>query len=584
VLPFRALDPADASLVDAIWDDTRGAISHNPNLRVLGREAVSKLAKEDLSPTDYRRKIGADYLLDGSVEHVGDQVRMKLSLVRTTDGVEVWSDEVGGKLDDVFSFQQRIASEVEGRIRGRVAPGGGTTAKNIATTGEVYALYAEAKAKVRKRDADDAAEAATLLRKAVAMDPNYAPAWAELGLATFFSQSFQRPTFEVRPEAIKDLRRALILAPNLGYAHAALAMVQNFPPESEGDLRRAIALDPGNAEAWAWLGNLFSNQNRLKEALEAENHAVEIEPMLWTAVGNKLAILTTMGDESGVAQELARIERLRDPVLLAKARGRISIARGHPGEAIRIWLELRRGHPEEAPWVDQRIGSLLIELGFIDEGVSARKLPLSFAAEFRGTPVPALVLDRNYETPMGFWQDSETLALYGRLLPNNGRVKEYVTRYKRAFGTADDFMAAFAERSPVLQSLAPTIVCNLQAGGDSADADAILRRVEPTVLSYLKNGPPTAGLLAQVGFYEAAAGQDNDAVRFLAEGVSRGALPDGEGTAIDIAQEPCFAHLANRADFQAIRRRIFARLAEERGKVPQPLLAQIYPVRSKASA
>src|SRR5262249_22585694 len=136
ILPFRALNAADANLVDAIWDDTRGAISKNPNLRVLGRQAVEALAKQDLAPADYRKKVGADYLLDGSVEHVGDQVRMKLSLTRTKDAAEVWSDEIGGKLDDVFAFQQRVANEVEGRIRGRLAPGGGTSAQNIATTGE----------------------------------------------------------------------------------------------------------------------------------------------------------------------------------------------------------------------------------------------------------------------------------------------------------------------------------------------------------------------------------------------------------------------------------------------------------------
>src|SRR3954454_3305716 len=146
VLPFRALNSADANLVDAIWDDTRGAISKNPNLRVLGRESVKALAEKGLAPADYRKRVGADYLLDGSVEHVGNQVQVKLSLTRTKDGAEVWSDHVGGKLDDVFAFQQRIAQEVEGRIRGRIAPGGGALAKNISTSAKAYALYAQARA------------------------------------------------------------------------------------------------------------------------------------------------------------------------------------------------------------------------------------------------------------------------------------------------------------------------------------------------------------------------------------------------------------------------------------------------------
>ena len=182
VLPFRALNSADTNLVDAIWDDTRGAISKNPNLRVLGRESVSALAEKHLEPGDYRKKVGADYLLDGSVEHVGDQVRLNLSLTRTKDGAEVWSDQVGGKLDDVFAFQQRVAREVEGRIRGRVAPGGGVLAKNISTSAEAYSLYAQARKLILQRGNGHGAmgQARELLRKVVAIDPNYAPAWADL--------------------------------------------------------------------------------------------------------------------------------------------------------------------------------------------------------------------------------------------------------------------------------------------------------------------------------------------------------------------------------------------------------------------
>jgi hypothetical protein len=145
-------------------------------------------------------------------------------------------------------------------------------------------------------------------------------------------------------------------------------------------------------------------------------------------------------------------------------------------------------------------------------------------------------------------------------------------------------MAAFAQRLVVLEGLAPTIVANLRAGGEGADADAILQRIEPTVLGYLKNGPPDSGLLAEVAFYKAAAGQDDEAVRLLASAVARGALPDGEGNAVDIAEEPCFARLVKRADFQALRQRILGQIEAERRKVPLVLLAQAYPVPTRAAA
>ena len=120
---------------------------------------MEALTDKHLEPSGYRKKLGADYLLDGSVQHIGDQVRMKLSLTRTKDEAEVWSDQVGGKLDDVFAFQERVANEVEGLIRGRVAPGGGRRTENIATSGDVYALYAEARAKDRRRDSGSARQA-----------------------------------------------------------------------------------------------------------------------------------------------------------------------------------------------------------------------------------------------------------------------------------------------------------------------------------------------------------------------------------------------------------------------------------------
>jgi TolB-like protein/Tfp pilus assembly protein PilF len=584
VLPFRALNPADANLVDAIWDDTRGALGRNPNLRVIGRRAVEALGKDDLQPADYRKKLRADYLLDGSVQHIGDQVRMKLSLTRTKDESEVWSDEVGGKLDDVFAFQQRIANEVEGLIRGRVAPGGGSKTENIATTGDVYALYAEAKAKDRQRDPSSARRAKALLEKALAMDPNYAPAWAELGIATFFAREGDESADRVRFESAKSLRRALTLAPNLAYPHAALAMVQSFPPESEAELHRAIALDPGDAEAWMWLGNLMLTQNRLKEAAAAYGRAVEIEPLWYQSVGNKITALYLLGDKHAVAAEMARVEQAPDPILLAKLQWRIAQLDGRSGDTVRIMLGFRAQYPSEAGAVDQRIAQHLVQLGFFEQAVAARKLPADHASDLRGIPAPASVIDRDFPTPIALWRDSEAVALYSRMLADHGRLDEFIRRYRAAFKSGDDFLAAFADRPVAVLSVAPTVACNLRAGGLAADSDTILRATEPTLIGYLKNGPQQPELLGQLAFYRAADGQDDEAVALLTRAVAGNSLPDGVSAATDIAQEPCFARLVNRADFQAVRRRILARIEEERRKVPLALLAQAYPVQRKAAA
>jgi TolB-like protein len=585
ILPFRALNAADANLVDAIWDDTRGAISRNPNLRVLGREAVEALAKQDLAPADYRKKVGADYLLDGSVQHVGDQVRMKLSLTRTKDAAEVWSDQVGGKLDDVFAFQQRVAIEVEGRIRGRVAPGGGITDKNIATTGEVYSIYADARAQMRKRDSAGFHAAIPLLKKAVALDPNYAPAWASLG-QSWFMPSARDPSIsgdEQGEQAYQYVQRALQLAPNLAHAHAVLGMIKGGSGQAERELRKALALDPGDVEAWGWLGNYFQYVNKLPDALTAYTRAEEMEPFWSFTVGNRVLCLAQMRDMAGVNAEYRRLAAAGETVLLAKVRAGAEGVLGHPGEQLRIVLELRKAHPEEASYIDTRIPNELFQLGYIEEAVSVWHMDPLNVQLYRGNPIPAAVLRAAYKNDMGeFWTDDDTPLVFGRILPRHGRLEEFIGYYREVFPTTDDVFAKLAPGRLIL--IAPTLVANLRAAGMDPEANTILQRVEPTLEPSMKNGPLLPPDLANLARYRAVDGHDDEAVGLLRKAVAGGWLPDGRNQASDIAQEPYFASLVHRPDFQAVRQRIFARIQDERRKVPQQLLAQAYPVRSRAAA
>jgi TolB-like protein/tetratricopeptide (TPR) repeat protein len=588
VLPFRSLSPTDTNLVDAIWDDTRGAISRNPNLRVLGRQTVETLAKNDLDPAGYREKVGADYLLDGNVQHSGERIVMNVSLVRTKDGAEVWNDKIATKVDDIFAVQSRIASDVEGKIRGRVAPGGGVTAKNIATSGEVYSLYAEARAKMRERSSAAAFDARNLLKKAIAMDPNYAPAWADLGQISGMGIS-RRPDFPPsvqREEAMRDLKRALDLAPNLAHAHAALALVQNFPPELDGELRKAVELDPNDAEAWTWIGNVYQKRGQLVDALAAHRHAAEIEPMWDVTVVNVVGDLVLMKNRDGVDSELKKIAARGDPVLTAKARGLVEAQSGNIGEDINIMLRLRLEHPDQAPWVEGRIFHPLMQLGFIDEAFAAWGWPLDeWEGIYRGIPVSAQTLKREIHNPLDIWEsDDDSMAVLGRLLPKNGRLKEYVGYYDAAFKSPDELFDHTADHPGFFISTAPTLAANLRAAGRGTEADAILRHAEDIIGPRFQKGQRDPGDLGALARIRGAEGRDDDAVSLLRQATLGGDLPDRRFQASDIADEPCFARLVNRADFQAIRKSILARIDQERRKVSPVLLARshLQPVRRAA--
>lgn len=581
VLPFRALNSADANLVDAIWDDTRGAISKNPNLKVLGPASVRALAEKGLTPSDYRKTVGADYLLDGSVQHVGDQVQLKVSLTRTSDGREVWNDRVGGKLGDVFVFQERVAREIEGRIRGRVAPGGGVRAGNIPTSQEAYALYGQARVLIMQRGNGHGAmgQARELLKKVVALDPNYAPAWADLGVA----YGLGGDPDQMRA-AIAYASRALQLAPNLAHAQAVWAMVHNTPPELEASLRKAVVTDPNNAEAWNWLGNCLAGQNRMKEAEAAYARGGEIDPFFFPAVGNRIGNLALLNDNAGLTAEVNRVAKLGDPVFLAKVRAGVASDTGHPAEALRILLDLRARHADQTGWVDNHLSALLLQLGFIDEFAAIWDAPPDVPATYRGNPGPPNLVHWGYnDRPIDFWKNDDAPALFGRLLPKHGRLNEYRAIYTAAFKNPDELIASFPKPVRLVQ-MAPTIAVNLRNAGDAASAQIILARADSIVGVWLRNGPATLDLLLQLAFIRAAEGSDDEAISLLTRAVARGWLPDRSYYAIDIADEPAFGRLVNRSDFKVVRQHILARIEQERRKVPLQLLTSAFPHQTKKVA
>lgn len=567
VLPFASLAASDDNLVDGIWEDTREALSGNPQLTVIGRTSAETMARDDLEPRQYRSRYGIDYLLDGKIRRAGNKIRFNVSLVRTKDGAQVWSESFDRQLKDVFALQAEIAREIEGRIRGRLARGGGTVPENISTTPEVYALYNDARATVRKLDLPNMPTAIKQLQRAIQLDPNYAPAWATFALADYHTLALSR---EGRPGSAAEsaARRAIALAPNLAIAHAALGYVHPGGPESEAAIRRAIELDPNDADALTWLASTEALKGRTKDALELLDRAAQIEPLSPDVVMTRLELLLYLHRTADVQRELDRLQRSRAIALNGLARMRVFEDRRDLSEAARAGLAAYKASPpQDRGILGVLLAATLLELE-MDE-VAVRVTPVAPRARLLwvNDPRGLALIDKMPISPADFWSSPPLTQMVCRNLVYHHRDADLVRLYREGAGSPEKLLARSGGGSTFLWN-APFVAMALRNVGNAGEADAILALADERQEQFA-SGPTVwkPGVMARQARIRAVQGRRAEAAKALAQAVRGGWYSTPPVVMPDLLLDPPLALLKGTPEFRKARTDILNFVARERSQL-----------------
>jgi Tfp pilus assembly protein PilF len=163
---------------------------------------------------------------------------------------------------------------------------------------------------LRKRNFDETRAAIELLRRATALDPNFAPAWASLATAIYIGKYGPEGYATAQQEAKSHVRRALTLAPNLAQAHSTLALVSGVSsPEGEAALRRAVQLNPNDAETWNWLASNQASQFKRREAIALYQRSLAIDPLWLPAAQNLVEIASEVGDRPAITRVIDGLAR-----------------------------------------------------------------------------------------------------------------------------------------------------------------------------------------------------------------------------------------------------------------------------------
>jgi TolB-like protein len=231
VLPLKSLDAGENYLGLGIADAVIRRVNQTEQLVVRPTSAVRRYLTEDTDALTAARQLQADAVLEGSVQHAGDVLRVSVNLLRTSDGVSLWSDHFDMRsTNDVFAIQDQVAQQVASHLRLRLDPAQQARLTKRSTSNPIaYEFYVKGFNSFDQRVSDPKlflTESIGFFKQAIEADPNFALAHAQLAYAYATNGVFVDTTEPVWAErAREEINRAQTLDPQLAEAHLARNML-----------------------------------------------------------------------------------------------------------------------------------------------------------------------------------------------------------------------------------------------------------------------------------------------------------------------------------------------------------------------
>ena len=295
VLPFESLseDKANAYFAEGIQDEIMTRLAKIADLKVISRTSTQKYKSAPTNLREIAQQLGVTSVLEGSVQKAADQVRISVQLVNAINDSHIWAETYDRKLIDVFQVEsdvaQKIAASLEAKLTGREK-------QEIATVGtrdpEAYDAYLRALALRNKQGLDNREKVIGFSRRSVELDPNYAEAWAVLGIAEAEKYFFPDHSDAQLKRARTAAENALRLAPDIADSHAVMGLfyyycLQDFD-RALTELEIAHERAPNDGNILDAIALVKRRQGKLDESIEVQQQSAKLDPLnedIWVNLG-----------------------------------------------------------------------------------------------------------------------------------------------------------------------------------------------------------------------------------------------------------------------------------------------------------
>jgi TolB-like protein/class 3 adenylate cyclase/Flp pilus assembly protein TadD len=299
VLPFTDLSPEKNQeyFADGLAEELLNVLSKIHGVRVASRTSAFSFKGTKLDLPSVAQKLNVATILEGTVRLAGKRVRVGAHLIRTTTDSQLWSQSYDREFDDIFAVQDEIAQAVVAELRTTLLGGKPDASATAQVKAEVqaaavgrgkdavaYELYLQGRFYVDRFTPDDAAKGIEYYRQAVALDPEFALAWAWLARAYADEAAYAwAPAAEAFERARDAAELSLQLNPDQAEGHAVLGLCRLANDRNwrgaEASFRRALELAPGNALVLRHAAMMAACLGRDDESIALLRRAVTLDPL-----------------------------------------------------------------------------------------------------------------------------------------------------------------------------------------------------------------------------------------------------------------------------------------------------------------
>src|SRR6476646_1712081 len=290
VLPFQNLsaEKENAYFAEGIQNEILTKLATVRDLKVISRTSTAKYQSKPDSLKTVAQELGVSTILEGTVQRAGDKVRVNVQLIDARADTHLWATSYDRDFKDVLAVESEVAAQIADALKANLSPSESQALAAARTENtEAYDLFLRGQYEFHQAESSLAADAYdradAFYRQALARDPNFAEAAAELARNRLSRHWFVSPLAPAELEEVKSLiDRALVVAPNSPEAHSALGLFYYWGHRQYemalAEFNRTLELQPNNALARQNCAAVYRRRGEWERSLADSQQAEELDP------------------------------------------------------------------------------------------------------------------------------------------------------------------------------------------------------------------------------------------------------------------------------------------------------------------